>query len=194
VLAAEDNLQIVQPSTPAQLFHVLRRQVLRPWRKPLVVLTPKSLLRHKACVSTLADCAAERFLRVLPDAQVEAAAVTRVLLCSGRVAYELLARRADDERHDVAIVRLEQFYPLPEEALRSALREVRDGTPVIWVQDEPENMGGWRWLRGRLGGRLFGRLPLRRASRPESASPATGSLATHRQEQDELLTEAFGGA
>jgi 2-oxoglutarate dehydrogenase E1 component len=194
VLAAEDNLQIVQPSTPAQYFHELRRQVLRPWRKPLVVLTPKSLLRQRACVSSLADSATERFLRVLPDAEVAAADVTRVLLCSGRVTYDLLERRAAEARRDVAIVRLEQCYPLPEEALRAALHEVRDGTPVIWVQDEPENMGAWRWLHGRLGGRLFGRLPLRRASRPESASPATGSLATHRQEQDELLDEAFGSA
>jgi 2-oxoglutarate dehydrogenase E1 component len=194
MLAAEDNLQIVQPSTPAQYFHVLRRLVLRPWRKPLVVLTPKSLLRQSACVSSLADCATERFLRVLPDAEVAAADVTRVLLCSGRVTYDLLERRAAEARRDVAIVRLEQCYPLPEEALRAALHEVRDGTPVIWVQDEPENMGAWRWLHGRLGGRLFGRLPLRRASRPESASPATGSLATHRQEQDELLDEAFGSA
>jgi 2-oxoglutarate dehydrogenase E1 component len=194
VLAAEDNIQVVQPSTPAQYFHVLRRQVLRPWRKPLVVLTPKSLLRHRACVSSLADCAAERFLRVLPDGRADPPSTSRVLLCSGRVAFDLLGRREAEGRDDVAIVRLEQIHPLPEEALREALREVPDGTPVVWVQDEPENMGAWRWLRSLLGERLFGRLPLCRASRPESASPATGSLATHRQEQETLLLEAFGGA
>jgi 2-oxoglutarate dehydrogenase E1 component len=192
-LAAEDNLQVVQPSTPAQYFHVLRRQVLRPWRKPLVVLTPKSLLRHRACVSALADCAADGFRHVLPDDAVDPRAATRVLLCSGRIAYDLFGRRAELERDDVPIVRLEQLYPLPLDALRDALAGLPDGTPAVWVQDEPENMGAWRWLRGRLGGRLFGRLPLTPVSRPESASPATGSLSTHRQERDALLREAFGG-
>ncbi|MCA9598302.1 MAG: 2-oxoglutarate dehydrogenase E1 component [Myxococcales bacterium] len=191
VLAAEENIQIAQPSTPAQHFHLLRRQVLRPWRKPLVVFTPKSLLRHPRATSTLDDCADGHFHRVLADASVEAAGVQRVLACSGKIYYELAARRDELERRDVAIIRVEQFYPLTEEHLRSAIGGYSAEVPVVWVQDEPENMGAWRHLRARFGDRLLGKHPFSCVSRAESASPATGSHSSHDLEQQEILEKAF---
>jgi 2-oxoglutarate dehydrogenase E1 component len=193
-LAAEDNIQIAQPSTPAQYFHLLRRQALRRWRKPLVVMTPKSLLRHAAAVSTLEELAEGTYRRVLPDAARDSSAeVRRVLLCSGKVYYELDARRRELGRHDVAIVRLEQFYPCPYQQLRAALAGYRDGTPVVWVQEEPENMGAWWFLRMQFGETMFSRLPFSGIFRRAGASPATGSASSHRLEQDELIAAAFGG-
>lgn len=193
-LAAEDNIQISQPSTPAQYFHLLRRQALRRWRKPLVVMTPKSLLRHAAAVSTLDELTEGTYRRVLPDARRDASAeVRRVLLCSGKVYYELDARRRELARNDVAIVRLEQYYPCPYQQLRAALAGYRDGTPVVWVQEEPENMGAWWFLRMQFGETMFGRLPFSGIFRRAGASPATGSASSHRLEQDELIASAFGG-
>jgi 2-oxoglutarate dehydrogenase E1 component len=195
VLAAEENIQICQPSTPAQYFHLLRRQVLRRWRKPLIVLTPKSLLRHPKCVSTLDECASGNFMRVLPDALCrgdDKKSFSRVLMCSGKLYYELSQRREELGRDDVAILRIEQFYPLPDEHLRAALTSCPDGTAVVWVQDEPENMGAWRHLRARFGAHLFGRFPFSGVCRAESASPATGSHSSHKLEQQELMEKAFG--
>ena len=192
LLAAKDNIQVVQPSTPAQLFHCLRRQVLRVWRKPLVVMTPKSLLRHPGCVSSLEDLAGGEFQRVIPDASgVDPAEIRRVLLCSGKVAYELEKRRQELGRRDVAIIRVEQFYPLPRRPLEEALAGYAAGTPVVWVQEEPENMGGWRFLRIHLGEKLFDRLLFSGVCRQSAASPATGSKKSHDLEQKELLTAAF---
>ncbi len=194
-LTAEDNIQVVQPSTPAQYFHLLRRQVLRKWRKPLIVLTPKSLLRHAQAVSSLDDLAGGTFQTVIPDAYDRPPEkVGRILLCSGKVYYELDQRRRDLNREDVAILRLEQFYPLTSDALRAALAVYRDGTPATWVQEEPENMGAWRFLLSNYGRRLFGRLPFSGIFRPIAASPATGSANRHKLEQETLLSEAFGGA
>ena len=192
-LAAEDNIQIVQPTTPAQYFHVLRRQVIRPLRKPLIVLTPKSLLRHKLSVSSLDELASGRFLRVIPDARQEAPPITRVLLCSGKIYFELIERRDALKRHDVAILRLEQLHPWPREELRAALAAYPDGTRVVWVQEEPGNQGAWPYVERRFRGALFDRLPLEGIARSESASPATGSHASHQLEQRELLDAAFGG-
>ena len=192
-LAAEDNIQVVQPTTPAQYFHVLRRQVIRPWRKPLVVLTPKSLLRHPACVSSLEELATGGFQRVLAEPP-KGRAAGRVMLCTGKIYYELVQERERLGRDDVAIVRVEQLYPFPIEQLRAAVAPYADGTPVVWVQDEPRNMGAWPFLAQRFGGQLFERLPLTAATRAESASPATGSAAAHRIEQKQLITQAFGGA
>ena len=193
-LAAKDNIQIVYPSTPAQYFHCLRRQVLRHWRKPLVVMTPKSLLRHPACVSPLEDLARGKFERVLPDGSVSPGKAKQVLLCSGKIYYELVEKRKSIGRDDAAIVRVEQLYPLAEETLRSALEGYRDGTPIYWVQEEPENMGAWRYVRARFGETLFGRFPLRGLSRPEAATPASGALSSHKVEQERLLSAAFDGA
>ncbi|MBI2824960.1 MAG: 2-oxoglutarate dehydrogenase E1 component [Planctomycetia bacterium] len=192
-LAAEDNVQIVQPTTPAQLFHVLRRQVVRRWRKPLVVMTPKSLLRHPAVTSTLDDLARGTYQRVLADPQASAEKVRRVLICSGKVYYDLVEKRGKLSRDDVAIVRLEQLYPFPHRELRTALAAYRDGTPAVWVQEEPRNMGAWRFLHEELGETLFDRLPFSGVYRAASASPATGSTSSHRMEQEELVEAAFGG-
>lgn len=194
-LAAEDNAQIVQPTTPAQHFHVLRRQVMRRWRKPLVVLTPKSLLRHPLATSSLEDCAAGRFHSVLPDElTTRSKKVGRIVLCSGKLYYDLIKHRQDAQREDVAILRLEQLYPLPKAALLASLEPFPDGVSLVWAQEEPENMGAWPYLRVRLGERVFGRWPLSVVSREESASPATGSASSHRMEQQELIQRAFGVA
>jgi 2-oxoglutarate dehydrogenase E1 component len=191
-LAAEDNMQIVVPSTPAQHFHVLRRQVVRPWRKPLIVLTPKGLLRHPRAVSTLDDCGQGRFQRVLADDRGSSAKIQRVLLCSGKLYYELAEARERRERDDIALIRIEQFYPFPETQLAAALKPYPEGTPVYWVQEEPKNMGAWYFLRVRFGESLFGEYPFHGISRPPSASPATGSSSSHRLEQKELIDIAMG--
>ncbi len=190
-LAAEDNLQIVQPTTPAQYFHVLRRQSVRKWLKPLVVLTPKSLLRHSQVVSSLDECASGRFQRVLPD-EMDLRQAKRVLLCSGKIYFELLAYRAEQKRSDVAIIRLEQLYPLRMELIENILSSCADGTPVVWVQEEPANMGAWRYLHDRFGKKLLGRFPFALVSRSESASPATGSAGAHKLEQAQIIARAFG--
>jgi 2-oxoglutarate dehydrogenase E1 component len=192
MLAAEDNLQVVQPTTPAQYFHVLRRQALRKWRKPLVVLTPKSPLRHPQVASSLEDCARGHFQRVLPDER-GTRDIERVLLCSGKVYYELAAYREEHKRNATAILRLEQFYPLNGKWLERALEPYADGTPTLWVQEEPANMGAWRHLHERFGRELLGRFPFAPVSRPESASPATGSGGAHKLEQARIIARAFGG-
>jgi 2-oxoglutarate dehydrogenase E1 component len=191
-LAVDDNIQVVQPTTPAQFFHCLRRQVLRRWRKPLIVMTPKSLLRHPRVVSNLNDFAAGRFERILPDANAGSGVETgRILMCSGKIYFDLDKERERLQRKDVAILRLEQFYPLADEMLEAALRSYRDGTDVYWVQEESENMGAWPFLKVRFGEAIFGRLPFKGISRRASASPATGSHSSHRKEQERLITTAF---
>ncbi len=195
VLCAEDNMQVTNLTTPAQLFHCLRRQVLRPLRKPLIIMSPKSLLRHPQATSVLEEFATGGFQRVIPDRRIsDSSRVRRVLLCSGKVYYDLDAKREAESIDDVAIVRLEQYYPLPLSALEAAFEAYAHGTPVVWVQEEPENMGARTFLKDRLGDSLLGRWPLSYLSRPESASPATGSAAAHKQEQADLLSTAFASA
>jgi 2-oxoglutarate dehydrogenase E1 component len=190
-LAAEDNIQIVQPTTPAQYFHVLRRQAIRNWRKPLIILTPKSLLRHPKVASRLADCTRGHFQRVLPD-DSKSQNIKRILLCTGKVFYDLAACREEHKRDDVALLRLEQLYPLPAGLLEEALKSYAEHTPVLWVQEEPANMGAWRYLHEKFGKHLFGRFPFAPVSRFESASPATGSSHAHKLEQAQLIARAFG--
>jgi 2-oxoglutarate dehydrogenase E1 component len=189
-LAAEDNIQVCNLTTPAQLFHVLRRQVNRPWRKPLVIFTPKSLLRHPEAVSTVDELASGGFQRVILDPTVDPKAVKRILLCSGKVYYDLAAERRKLGRKDVAIIRLEQLYPLSS-ALTQALAAYAEGTPVVWVQEEPRNMGPWYFVNAHRQEMFGTRHPLSLASRAESASPATGSKAAHDLEQKMLLETAF---
>ncbi|WP_407951514.1 2-oxoglutarate dehydrogenase E1 component [Pendulispora albinea] len=188
--AAEDNIQVCNLTTPAQIFHVLRRQVLRPWRKPLIVFTPKSLLRHPEAISTLDELANGSFQRVIPDRAIEPKNTKRVLLCTGKVYYDLLKQRRELKREDVAILRLEQLYPLNVQ-LKEALAPYPDGTPLVWVQEEPRNMGPWYFLNARLREFIGDRLPLSLVSRVESASPATGSKASHDLEQRMLMDAAF---
>ncbi|MFI4859085.1 MAG: 2-oxoglutarate dehydrogenase E1 component [Phycisphaerales bacterium JB063] len=192
--AAEDNYQVCQPTTPAQMFHLLRRQVMRPWRKPLVVFTPKSLLRHPLCVSSFEDLASGSYERVLPDARAgKPKETSRILLCTGRVYYDLIERREKMERDDIAIVRLEQLYPLPRKSLVDTLAAYPADTPLVWVQDEPKNQGAWPFFQQRFyQERFLGERSLSVACRRHSASPATGSKAAHKIEQEVLLAEAFG--
>jgi 2-oxoglutarate dehydrogenase E1 component len=166
---------------------------VRRWRKPLVVITPKSLLRHARCVSTLDELATGRFQAVIGAPRLAPSRKTsRVLLCCGKMYYELLESREESGRIDVELVRIEEFSPLPTAALAAALAPFPDGTPVYWVQEEPENMGAWRYLRVKLGETLFDRFPFAGIARDASASPATGSPGSHQIEQAELLARAFG--
>jgi 2-oxoglutarate dehydrogenase E1 component len=193
LLAAKDNIQVANLTTPAQLFHCLRRQVLRVWRKPLVLMTPKSLLRNPECASTLDELAEGKFHRVLPNVPLEGqTAVDRILLCSGKIYYELAEKRRHLNKHNVAILRMEQLYPLPKEPLKAALADYADGTPVFWIQEEPENMGAWRFLKVHIGERLLDRFPFAGIYRQSAASPATGSASSHKLEQEELLARAIG--
>ncbi|MDP9001349.1 MAG: 2-oxoglutarate dehydrogenase E1 component [Myxococcota bacterium] len=189
-LAAEDNIQVCYPTTPAQFYHLLRRQLKRLWRKPLVVFTPKSLLRFAEAVSTLDELATGSFQRVIPDDTVEPNNVKRILLCTGKVYYDLVAERRKRKREDVAIVRLEQLYPLSD-ALMKTLAPYREGTPVMWVQEEPRNMGPWYFISARKTEMFGHRHSLTLVSRAESASPATGSKAAHDLEQAMLVEQAF---
>ena len=184
-LAAEDNMQIVNPTTPAQYFHLLRRQVVRSWRKPVVMMSPKSLLRHPQVVSDLDELTTGRFQRILAEPVEKPGAIKRVLACSGKIYYELRAARDEADRRDLAIVRLEQLYPLSVEAVKEALARY-EGAEACWVQEEPENMGAWRYLQIRFPG-IFSRL----YSRAESASPATGSPGSHKREQRQLIENAL---
>jgi 2-oxoglutarate dehydrogenase E1 component len=194
-MAAEDNICVANLTTPAQLFHILRRQMVRPIRKPLIVMSPKSLLRHPECVSPLSQLHRGAFHRVLPDnVLADPGRVKRVLLCSGKIYYDLAHYRKERKRDDVAIVRIEQLYPFPEKSVRTALSQYGRGTPVIWVQEEPENMGAQSYIKLRFGESVYDRFPFLSISRPESASPATGSSASHRIEQDGIIEQAFNRA
>ena len=189
-LAARDNLRIVNLTTPAQIFHALRRQVKSALRKPLVVFTPKSLLRHPMAISSIDDLATGRFQHVITDTTVDPKTAKKVLLCTGRVYYDLVEERTKRGANDVAIVRLEQLYPLGS-AIVDALAPYAKGTPLVWVQDEPRNTGAWYFLHANLHEHIGDRLPLSVVSRPAAASPATGSNAAHKVEQRMLLDAAF---
>jgi 2-oxoglutarate dehydrogenase E1 component len=190
MLGAEDNIQVTNPTTPAQYFHLLRRQALRAWRKPLVVMTPKSLLRHPEVVSTLQEVESGSFQPIIPD-PLAPEKVERVLLCSGKVYYDLKKHREEQKRENVAIIRVEQLYPLHQDTLEKLLSAYAPETPVFWVQEEPENMGAWRFMLAQFGPRLFNRHPFAGVTRPASASPATGSASMHKKEQAELVQNAF---
>jgi 2-oxoglutarate dehydrogenase E1 component len=187
-LCADNNLQVVYPSTPAQLFHLLRRQVKLPYRRPLIVFTPKSLLRHPACVSRREEFCTGGFREILP-APTAAEEASTLLLCSGKIFYELLERQQAEKRRDVAIVRIEQLYPLRSDQLASACAPYRAARRLAWVQEEPENNGAWPWLRPQLTA-LLGREP-EYIGRPAAAAPAVGSHHLHQQEQQEILSAAF---
>jgi 2-oxoglutarate decarboxylase len=195
-LSAENNMTVANCSTPANYFHLLRRQALSDVHRPLVVFTPKSLLRAKAAVSAVADFTEETFRPVLPDTGVggeplDDAAVRRVLLCTGKVAYDLMARRESEGTADVAVVRVEQLYPLPAEQIREQLERYPSATDVVWVQEEPMNMGAWQFMAVNLPEELPEGRILRRVSRRASASPAVGSAKVHEVEQRQLVAEAF---
>jgi 2-oxoglutarate dehydrogenase E1 component len=186
-LCAEDNMQVCYPSTPAQYFHLMRRQMLRNFRKPLIVLTPKGLLRLPEAASTLTELSSGHFREIIDDPRCEGA--RKIYLCSGKIYYELIQKRKATRVEDTALLRVEQFYPFPEAQLREALSRYPTALHFCWVQEEPENMGGWTFMWPRLKA-LTGRDP-GYIGRPPAASPASGYLASYKQEQDMLLDKAF---
>ncbi len=197
-LAAESNIQVANPSTPAQYFHLLRRQMYggperRPIRKPLVIFTPKSLLRHTRAVSHVEDFTSGAFQEVLGETgAIEAERVSRILLCSGKIYYELLAAREERQAHQVALVRVEQLYPLAYAQIQDVLLRYPLTAEVAWVQEEPRNMGAWRYIQEHVQPLLAQtKRVLDYIGRPESASPATGSHKRHIQEQREIVARAF---
>jgi 2-oxoglutarate dehydrogenase E1 component len=187
-LCAGDNIQVCQPSTPAQLFHLLRRQLKQPFRKPLIVFTPKSLLRHPRCVSRRDELESGWFREFLPPLVLPQGA-SRLLVCSGRIYFDLLEELEKRRRNDVAILRVEQFYPLRSDLLEKVCLPYMQAQMVAWVQDEPANMGAWSFMRPHLAA-LFGREP-RYIGRPPLAAPATGSHKQHQEEQERIIREAF---
>jgi 2-oxoglutarate dehydrogenase E1 component len=192
-LGVDENWQVMNLTTPAQLFHALRRQVLAPWRKPLVLMSPKSLLRHPRAVSPLADFTQGRFRTVLPDSgERDPAQVTRVLLASGKVAYDLAAARDAAHADHAAIVRVEQLYPLREDRILQEISRYGAAEEVVWVQEEPRNMGAWSYFDLRFAPLVRGTLHWSCVSRPVSASPAAGSATRHRLEQEMLVRQALG--
>jgi 2-oxoglutarate dehydrogenase E1 component len=193
-LCAEYNMQVCVPSTPAQMFHMLRRQMVRPLRKPLIVMTPKSLLRHPLSVSRLEELGTGSFYSVIDEVDdLKPAAVTRVVLCSGKVYFDLLKSRRESKAEAVAIVRLEQLYPFPSEEYEAILRKYANAHEIVWCQEEPQNQGSWYQIRHRLQSKLNEKHELLYAGRAGAAAPATGIYALHEQQQKNLVTAALQG-
>ncbi|TKD45486.1 2-oxoglutarate dehydrogenase E1 component [Azotobacter chroococcum] len=194
-LCAEQNIQVCVPTTPAQVYHMLRRQVIRPLRKPLVVLTPKSLLRHKSAISTLEDLAHGSFHPVLPEVDsLDPKKVERLVMCSGKVYYDLLDKRRAEGREDIAIVRIEQLYPFPEEELAEVMAPYTNLKHVVWCQEEPMNQGAWYCSQHhmrRVASAHQKDLLLQYAGREASAAPACGYASMHAEQQEKLLQDAF---
>ena len=195
-LCAEHNIQVCIPSTPAQVYHMLRRQIKRPLRKPLVVMTPKSLLRHKLAISTLEELCDGQFQTVIKEVdELPAKAVKRAVLCSGKVYYDLLQRRRDLERDDVALIRIEQLYPFPHDELAEALAPYRGLKSIVWCQEEPKNQGAWypsQHHMQRVATEHNKKLVLEYAGRASSAAPAAGYMSLHLAQQEQLIAEALG--
>jgi 2-oxoglutarate dehydrogenase E1 component len=193
-LCSNHNIQVCVPSTPAQMFHLLRRQVLQPTRKPLIVMTPKSLLRSKASSSALDALAQGRFQRVIGDRGPGAAAgIKRIVLCSGKVYFDLAERRDATNMQEVAVMRLEQLYPFPSELVAGFIAEFPSASTLVWCQEEPQNQGAWYQIRHRVQELAGQRLKLEYAGRPWSASPAVGYYSVHLEQQQTLVAHALQG-
>ena len=193
-LCAEFNMQVCVPSTPAQMFHLLRRQMLRPLRKPLIIMTPKSLLRHPLSVSRLEELSGSGFQTVIDEIDdVRPSAVTRIVLCSGKVYFDLLKTRRESKAETVAIVRVEQLYPFPSEEYAAILQKYSNAREIVWCQEEPQNQGSWYQIRHRLQSKLDENYELLYAGRAGAAAPATGIAALHEQQQKNLVTAALQG-
>ncbi|MDH3267129.1 MAG: 2-oxoglutarate dehydrogenase E1 component, partial [Gammaproteobacteria bacterium] len=192
-LCAENNLQVCVPSTPAQMFHMLRRQMVRPYRKPLIVMTPKSLLRHKMAVSPLTALSSGEFEPIIPEMErIEARNTRRVVFCSGKVYYDLLEARQVHGIADVALIRLEQLYPFPVTEYAGLLQQYEHVDEIVWCQEEPQNQGAWYQIRHRLQQALKDHQQLYYAGRPGAAAPASGIFKIHLQQQQALVEAALG--
>jgi len=191
-LCAEHNMQVCVPTTPAQIFHLLRRQMIRPYRRPLIVMSPKSLLRHKEAVSALDELAAGQFLNVIGETEkIAAKIVRRVIVCAGKVYYELAAYRRDHGIKDIAIIRMEQLYPFPHADFKAALAKFPRATEVVWCQEEPQNQGAWYRLRAYFRADALPKQVVAYAGRPVSASTAVGYMSKHLERQQQLVADAF---
>jgi 2-oxoglutarate dehydrogenase E1 component len=192
-LCADHNIQVCVPSTPAQLFHMLRRQALRPYRKPLVVMTPKSLLRHKLSVSPLDELANGQFQPAIDDVQIaKPGKVQRLVLCSGKVYFDLIEERHTRGLEQVAIARIEQLYPFPETDLRAIVDRYSRAKEIVWCQEEPQNQGAWYQIQHHLRECKRPRQTLHYAGRASAAAPAAGYLALHLEQQAALVSAALG--
>ncbi|MDP3637736.1 MAG: 2-oxoglutarate dehydrogenase E1 component, partial [Azonexus sp.] len=192
---AEMNMEVCVPTTAAQVFHMLRRQALRMQRKPLIVMSPKSLLRHKDAASPLEDLANGEFKRVIGEIdELDGKKVKRVVLCSGKVYYDLLAARREKKITDIAIVRVEQLYPFPKASLQVELAKYPKAAEIVWCQEEPRNQGAWYWIASRhhLDSEIGTKQKMLLVSRPASPSPAVGYLAKHNEQQKALVESALG--
>jgi 2-oxoglutarate dehydrogenase E1 component len=191
-LCSGNNMQVCVPSTPAQIFHLLRRQMVRNCRKPLIVMTPKSLLRHKECTSSLDDLASGFYQRVLPEVDdIDPEKVKHIILCSGKVYYELLIERRAKKRNDIAIVRVEQLYPFPGPELDALLKCYTETRDLVWVQEEPKNQGAWDFVKPRIPAMLNDRWNLHYVGRESSSAPAVGSAKLHAVQQRDLVDRAI---
>ncbi len=189
-LTAHDNIQIIQPSTPAQIFHVLRRQIVRPYRKPLILFTPKSLLRHPEATSPLSELAKGAFQPLLESPENTAPEnIKRLVFCSGRIYYDLIRVKKERALDHIALIRIEQLYPVPDTELSDLFAHYNKAEELIWAQDEPRNQGAWRFMAHHL--RQLSRLPLRYAGRPESSSPATGIASQHKIQLENIINAAM---
>jgi 2-oxoglutarate dehydrogenase E1 component len=191
-LSSDNNMQVVQPTTAAQIFHLLRRQMIRMFRKPLVIMTPKSLLRHKDAASQLVDLARGEFHTVIPDVPSDPEKIRRAILCSGKVYYDLKTGREERKADEVALIRVEQLYPFPHKALAAEFKRLPGLIDVVWCQDEPQNMGAWSYVQSHLLEEMNDAQKLGYAGRPASASPAVGYYAKHIEQQKALVDAAFG--
>jgi 2-oxoglutarate dehydrogenase E1 component len=191
-LCAENNIQVCQPTNPAQIFHLLRRQMTTMKRKPLVILTPKSLLRNKEAVSPLADLSAGNFRNIISDDSAAPEKVERLIACSGKVYYDLINRRRENTQENVAIIRIEQLYPFPAEEFQRELSHYPKLKEIVWCQDEPKNQGYWRYLQHYIMKEMSTGQQFGYAGRLASASTACGYTATHTRQQKALLDQAFG--
>jgi 2-oxoglutarate dehydrogenase E1 component len=192
-LCAENNMQVCIPSTPSQMFHMLRRQMLRPYRKPLIVMTPKSLLRHKLSVSPLSDLSKGKFELIIPEGEdIDRESTKRLVFCSGKVYYDLLQARKAQELAGVALIRIEQIYPFPIEQYEAQVRAYPNAVEIVWCQEEPQNQGAWYQIRHRLQEPLSDNQQLYYAGRESAAAPAVGVVKLHVQQQQELVEAALG--
>ena len=190
-LCAEQNMQVCVPSTPAQMFHMLRRQALRPTRKPLIVMTPKSLLRHRSSVSSLSEITEGSFNPLIGDETVAPKDVRRLIFCSGRVYYDLASLRSEHDIEDMAIIRLEELYPFPVEEYAATIERYAHVSDIVWCQEEPQNQGAWYQIRHRLQAPLTEAQQLSYAGRPDAAAPASGIFGLHAMKQNNLLFSAL---
>lgn len=191
-LCAEQNMQVVVPSTPAQVYHMIRRQVVRPMRRPLIVMSPKSLLRHPLCTSTMEELAEGTFQPAIPEIdQLDAAKVKRVVFCSGKVYFDLLEQRRNNEQDDVAIVRIEQLYPFPLDEVKAAIEQYTNVEDFVWCQEEPQNQGAWYCSQHNFRAAIPAGADLKYAGRPASASPAVGYMSVHLKQQKALIEDAL---